>query len=356
MAGPRRRTPPPLIDQLYEEPWKFDVYQAVRILEEVRRGEGVPTEALGDGEDPRREAVVFEHDVSFAFPASPLKGAEPPRTKRGAARLIQNFIGLAGALGPLPRPFTERLLENEKRGDRGFRVFLDIFNHRLAALMVRMRRKHRIALEPTPPQDSHFARYLFSFMGLGLDHLRDRTVLEDRALLRYGGLIAQRPRSAAGMERILEDHFDVPVAVEPFDGAWHVLPDHQRTGLGLRLGRNQLLGRDATLGARYWDQQTGFVLKIGPLPLDRFLDFLPPPRGQPEAAGVAYRALKPLARFYAGLEYGIRLNLICAAQERPLARLGTGGMRLGWTSWLASAPAALDDAQVTVRLQSAGGE
>ena len=368
MARPSRRPSAPLIDQLYEEPWRFEPYEAVRILEEVRRGEGVPTEPLGDGEDPRREAVRFEHAVSFSFPASALKAVEPPRGKRGAARLVQSFIGLAGALGPLPRPVTEKLLENEKRGDGAMRAFLDIFNHRLAALMVRMRRKHRVALDPVPPQDSHFARYLFSFMGLGLEPLRDRTALEDRALLSYGGLVVQRPRSAAGLERIVADHFGVPVSVRPFDGAWHDLPVQARTALGTRLGRNAGLGREAVLGGRYWDQQTGFVLRIGPVPLDRFTDFLPAPRGRPEAEGVAFTALKPLARFYAGQEYAIRLNLVCAGGERPVARLGTGkgpeqskagaegagGMRLGWTSWLSSQPAGTDDDQVTVRLQAVG--
>lgn len=362
MARARRRPSAPLIERLYEEPWRFDVYQAARILEEVRRAEGLAVEPLGEGEDPEREALRFVHEVSFAFPASALKAVEPPRRKSDPARVTQAFIGLAGALGPLPRPVSERVIAGLKRGDGAFAAFLDIVNHRLASLMVRAKRKHRVALDPVPPGDSHFAGYLFALMGLGLAPLRDRMAVEDRALLRHAGLIVARPRSAVGLERLVADQFAVPARVEPFDGAWHAIPAGQLTRLGARAGANAALGRDAVLGPRYWDQQTGLVLRLGPLSFDRFLDFLPGARdGTPEGEGFA--ALKPLVAFYAGLEYAVRVTLVCAPEERPAARLTARpdgardrpGMRLGWTSWLGPRPRDGRAPEASIRLRAAGG-
>lgn len=366
MARARRRPSAPLIERLYEEPWRFDVYQAVRILEEVHRAEGFAVEPVGEGEDAAREAVRFVHDVSLAFPASALKAVDPPRRKGDPARLVQTFIGLAGALGPLPRPVTERIIEGLKRGDRGFAAFLDIVNHRLASLMVRVKRKHRVALDPVAPRDSHFAGYLFALMGLGMAPLRDRMALEDQALLRHAGLIVARPRSAVGLERLVADHFAVHARVLPFDGAWHAIPPGQATRLSARpgagTGLNNALGRDAVLGPRYWDQQTGVVLRLGPLAFDRYLDFLPGTRDG-LAAGDGFGALKPLVAFYAGLDLGVRLTLVCAREERPPARLTARadargdrpGMRLGWTSWLGRPPRHGPHPRATIRLQAPGG-
>ena len=131
----------------------------------------------------------------------------------------------------------------------------------------------------------------------------------DRVLLPYAGLLSQQPRSVIGMERLLADHFHAPVSVEQFSGVWrHIEPD-QWTELG-RFGKNQVLGQTVVLGKRIWDQQGRFMIAVGPLSLQQFLDFLPD--------GTAYTPLRAMARFYAGQEFEFRIRLkLRAADHAP---------------------------------------
>ena len=50
----------------------------------------------------------------------------------------------------------------------------------------------------------------------------------DESLLFYCGLFSLQPRSAAALEQVLADYFDVPVEIEQFVGAWRPLdPSNQ---------------------------------------------------------------------------------------------------------------------------------
>jgi type VI secretion system protein ImpH len=320
---------------LFDEGWRFDFYQAVRLLERMA-AEAVP---VGEGTEPEREAVRFSSRVSFEFPASEVHDVALPAAPGEPARMTVNVLGLAGALGPLPAPFSEQLLERVWAKDPAFRDFLDIFNHRLISMLHRARKRVRAGLSWERPDGGGFARAAFALMGLGTEGTRGRMEVGDRALLQYTGLLARRGRSAVGLEVMLADYFGVGVRCAQFVGRWLTLDADQQTAIG-RTGRNQqlsALSSGAVLGGRVWDQAAGFELTVGPLDLGQFLDFLPPGRG--------FRALVQLVRFTAGedLEFGVRLTL--AAGEIPPCRLGCGP-RLGWSAWLTTRPRATDDSQV----------
>ncbi|HET7322267.1 MAG TPA: type VI secretion system baseplate subunit TssG, partial [Longimicrobiaceae bacterium] len=227
------------------------------------------------------------------------------------------------------RPFTELVLERAARKDRGLRDFLDLFHHRLVSLFYRVRKKSRLALHAGSPEEAEVADRLFALAGLGTLGLRERMGVQDRALLRYAGLLAQRPRSMHGLTRILSDYFGVPVEGRPFVGQWLELEPDQRTSIG-RLGANHALGVDTVLGSRVWDQQGRFEIVLGPLALADFIDFLPGADRLPK--------LVALTRFYVGpdLDFDVRMKL--RPEEVPPPRLGaTTGPRLGWLAWLPTA-------------------
>ena len=199
--------------------------------------------------------------------------------------------------------------------------------------MYRARKVHRVTLSSQSPEQGPMANYLYAFLGLGISGLRNRMGKEmpDRVLLPYAGLLSQQPRSVVGMEHILSDHFNVPVQVQQFSGVWRQIEPDQYTKLG-RLGRNQILGENVVLGTRIWDQQGRFLILIGPLSLEQYLDFLP--------EGSAYGPLGKLARFYAGQEFEFRIRLKLRATQIPELRLGKA--KLGWTTWLKTRPAKRD--------------
>lgn len=345
MAAKGRGSTPPLIEELRNRPYRFDFYQAVRTVE-LSRGVGIDPDSdgipVGEGADPRKEAVRFSSDPSLGFPPSAIKDYIPSDKPQPDDMTIR-FLGLAGAMGPLPRPFTERLIKRISKKDTAWRAFLDIFNHRLASLMVRVRKAHRIGLDTRPPEETRIASFLRCFIGMGTGGMRDRLDVDDRALLRYAGLFAHHPRTALGLERMLADYYGLPVQVRQFVGEWVELEPGQETRLGRSgVGRNNALGTHSFIGNRYWDQQSGLELRIGPLDRETFESFLP--------GGHRHAPLMSLVMFYVSPEFNFSVRLIAAPDAVPQSRLG-GDIRLGWTSWLRQEDAEQRDDQVLIKLR-----
>ena len=82
-------------------------------------------------------------------------------------------------------------------------------------------------------------------------------------------------RSAAALERILADYFDVPVEVEQFVGAWQGLRGIRPVPLRIRRdgGVSEQLGGGAIVGDEIWNQQAGVRVKLGPLRLSAVSGF-----------------------------------------------------------------------------------
>ncbi len=337
MATPGWGTDRPLEDLLFAEGWRFEFFQAARLLERLYP-ERVPP---GEGSDPAAETVSFRSRVGLDFPATEIASITP--ADGGPAAMTVNFLGLAGVLGPLPPPVTELVMQAAWKRDRAPADFLDLFNHRLVSLLLRAKKAFRPAHEWETPDHDDFADCAFALLGLLTEGLRDRLGVPDRALLAYTGLLAQRPRSMVALERVLAAHFGVAVRSRQTVGKWLALEEDDRTVLG-RTGRNQRLGRGAVLGGKVWEQAAGVELRLGPLGLPRFLDFLP--------IGRAFRALAGIVRLHAGPHVDVTVRLALVHDEVPLCRLGCGP-RLGWTSWLGRPARSVDDEQVVVRLGAA---
>ena len=320
-----------LTDWLYAEGYRFDFYQAVKILETMYPN----SEPLGEGTMPEKEAVRFMSRISMSFPSTNIDEIYKPTTIDELPKMVVNFMGLAGHFGPLPLPYTELILDRIRHKDTSLRDFLDIFNHRLISLMYRARKKIRIGFEQQAPEKTNFAGYLFSLMGLGTKGLKKRLKVEDRAILRYAGLFALKPHSISGLQAILMDHFKMNIRMQSFVGQWFKLDNNQLTKIG-DLGQNQILGQSAVLGNRVWDQQSKFQIHIGPLNMARFREFLP--------IGTKFAEILSLTEFYAGHEFDYEIVLTLHAEEIPATRLSgdIGITRLGWNSWLHSQKPKLD--------------
>ncbi len=329
---------------LFDEGHRFGFFQAVRLLEALYPDRIAPAE----GVEPEREVVRFKSRVGFDFPAS-----EVDEIRAGddgqPVEMTVSVLGLAGVQGPLPAAVTETLLDRSFHGDHALRDFLDLFNHRLVSLYYRARKKHRPACGHESPDEGRVARCLLALIGLGTPGLSNRSGLPDRSLLRYVGLLTPHPRSMVGLERMLADHFGVPVEVVPFRGRWLEIEEEDRTrigppaGLGARGGNNNRLGDGAVLGSRFWDQTAAFQIRLGPIGHGELLDLLP--------VGRAYGVLVDLARFYVDDQYEIEVRLSCRAEEVPELRLGgAGDARLGWSARLQGASRTAEP-----RIGAAGG-
>jgi type VI secretion system protein ImpH len=322
-----------VLERIFANGSSFSFYQAVRILS-ILNADTAKGQAHGS------VPVRFRSRMGWDFPGSDVHRISPPNEKEPLPQVLVNFIGLAGAHGPLPAAYTEQLLRDKKSA---LRDFLDIFNHRLILLIYRIHEMHHPELTPGSPDQGLAANHLYACFGLGRDPdsaARNRLAVPDRALLDYSGLLAHRPHTASGLRVLLSHYFQVDVAIEQFTGAWLNLSEEQWTLLGTSQGRNQRLGDGAILGKRVWDQHAGVTIRLRSLDLKTFESFLP--------GGKAYDSLQSLTGFYLGEEVDFSFKLELRAEEIPWAGLASIGPTpsssrrpdLGRLAWLKSPNAA----------------
>jgi type VI secretion system protein ImpH len=345
MDSEGRGTSPAVETLLHDEPYRFEFFQAVRLLERLMP-ERLPVGRVTDeGQviNPGREVARFRTTVSLAFPPSQVQGLEQAEEGEGdrQPRMEVAFMGLTGPLGVLPNHYTELLIDRLRAGDRAMYDFLDLFNHRLISFFYRAWEKYRfpVAYERRP-NDDQFTSFLFSIVGLSTRGLLRRMSLRDEGLLCYGGLIAQRPHSAVAFEAIVGDYFGVKASMIQFAGQWLPLDADSVSKLG---AANNVLGVSAVAGARVWDAQSKFRMKIGPVGYKQFAAFLP--------TGSAFKPMMEIIKLLAGPEFDFDVQLVLKAEEVPGTVLTTRARRrpmLRWNTWLRSRPFERDDEQVVL--------
>jgi type VI secretion system protein ImpH len=344
MAAEGRGADHSLARVLFEEPYRFDFFQAVRLLERIY----ADRQPVGRGNEPGREAVRFRTLPSLKFPPSQIhelrrESAEDERGRRLPPEMVVAFMGLTGPLGLLPHSYTELIMERNREKDRTLHDFLDLFNHRAISLFYRAWEKYRFAVAYERGAEDRFTEFLFDLVGMGTRGLRGRLSLPDEGLLGYAGLVAQRPHSAVAAAAMIGDYFGVRAVVAQYAGQWLKFEAEDRTRLG---GPNAQLGVNAVAGARVWDSQSKFRLRLGPLSLKEFAAFLP--------VGSAHRKAGDLGRLMAGQELDFDVQLVLRAKEVPGCILTTRAKRkpmLGWTTWLKTKPFGKDDEQVVLSLK-----
>lgn len=315
----------PLEEHLFAHPYEYDFFQAVRLLHLMLNDRP----GVGEIARPNDEPVRFKIRQSLEFPASSIHSltaeSDPPQ-------MAVAFMGLTGVQGALPHHYTEHILARAQAKDFTMAEFFDLFNHRLLSLFFRAWEKHRFPtrfqLSAAHERTDDVTQYLFDWIGLGTARLRGRLAIDDQALIRYAGLLGQRPACAISLRAILRDHFGVPVEIEEFVGAWYRLKAEDQSDLAAT-AMNNCLGEGAIAGDAVWDPQARFRVRLGPLSLEEFLKFLPETR--------AVKELRDLVRFYVGPVLRFDLQLVLKAEDVPWATLGEEGAegpRLGWCGWL----------------------
>jgi type VI secretion system protein ImpH len=347
MATTIRRISTSVIERLRKEPWRFEFFEAARLL---RLSHKLSQQAGGKAMSPLARFVTYRTHLSLNFPASEIQDldgednnfAETP-TKPPA--MTVNFMGLTGPSGVLPRHYTEFLLARRVRyKDETAHRFFDLFNHRAISLFVEAWEKYRFYIGHEQGNAKNAKRYLLDLVGMGTTGLQDRLQqadqgIKDEMLAYYSGLNAQRPHSATALAAILQDYFKVNVGILQFQGRWLRLEPDQYTRIGKK-GAYHTLGKSAVIGEFVWDHQSKFRVRIGPVNKNTFDAFLP--------IGNAFTGLKKYVDWYKALGQNYDVQLVLRKEEVPGCRLGEeGSARLGWSTWLRHQPF-VQDAEDTV--------
>lgn len=346
MPAPERRHSAGLMRRLVDEPYRFEFFQAVRLLGVHFRRKGI------SGEGAQREPISFGSSLSLSFPPSEIEALKVSRRPHDdgtpsadnadieAVHLTPSFIGLTGNLGALPRHYTEMLAARElQHRDHTAPAFLDIFADRAVMQFYRAWLKYRLHFQYENDRRNRYLPILLSMAGLGSEGLRDRLIDDpakkggqgvlDESLAYYAGVLRNAGKSAQVVQGLLSDYLRVPVRLEQFVGRWFDVPLAQRTVLGRSRGA---LGAGALCGTRVWQRETRVRLEIGPLDKAEFDQLLP--------GGAAARSLGKLLALMTGvtLEYEVQL-ILRRDCVRPAQLAAESPTRLGLDGWMLTRPA-----------------
>lgn len=357
MRPPKRRADPSVIARLRASPQQFEFFQAVRVLRRhFRRHAHTEHEPLGTD-------IRFRNSVNIGFAPSeieslafgptaeapahreawPATAAQADDTPFTQATLTPAFFGLTGTHGALPRAYTDHVIAREHlHRDRATLAFLDLFTNRAASQFYLAWEKHRLHLRYEHDRTERFLPMLLALVGLGSTADLHATCdtgkpLQAETLAFYGGALRQKAKPAHVIERVLADHFGVPVRLRQFAGRWLALDTADHSVLGMA---NATLGHDALCGERVWQCEDGVDVEIGPLPRAALERFLP--------GGDATEALSGLMAAMAGITPFCIVRLIVQRDDIAGARLDDGARapRLGYDLWLLSGAAAEDSRDI----------
>jgi type VI secretion system protein ImpH len=329
----------PLHQDFFDEPQRFEFFQAVRLLERIFPERA----AVGRDYLPTKEVVRFRTRPSLEFPASQIYDLQEVNEEFSNERKMEmfvNFFGMLGANGVLPPHYTELIIERARYRDTALWNFLDLFTHRSVSLFYRAWEKYRFPVSFERGEDD-FTNFLLDFLGLGTRGLREQLDFPAESLIPYAGLASNKPRSVSAIQQTLADYFGVKIEIEQFSGQWLTLDAESITMLG---AANSSLGVSTVAGSRVFDNQSKFRVRVGAVGFERFKAFLP--------NGSAYKAATGMIKFLAGDEYDFDLQLILLAKEVPGTVLTTRAKRrpmLGWSSFLKTQKFTRDDEQVILQ-------
>jgi type VI secretion system protein ImpH len=383
MSTPKRRRIPGVIQQLLDEPYRFEFFQAIRLLERwyaqnnpsMRPGDVLPSRlrfrnslnlsfppseiAQLGGVDKAGVRLRIPYDLSTPNDdASPSSHIDLPEK----IEITPAFFGLLGSQGVLPLNYTETIAGREYV-DRDFaaREFLDIFTNRATAFFYSAWKKYRLPFRAEPDRSSHYMPQLLSLAGLGNDALRNRlsgkkpalpdptntkpvtdTVAEvfDESLAFYASAVGHQPMSTVYLQQVLSDYFKINIVLEQFIGKWFTLPAEHRTALG---GFNAKLGATTLAGARAWQRHLRVRIWIGALNKNEFTAFLP--------SGKKARSLEALLNLLAGVTLEYEVRLILRKEDVAPTVLGNGN-QLGFSTFLNTRPEQHDRDDARYELQA----
>lgn len=310
------------LERLEREPYRFDFYQAMRLLEAMYSDRPRFGESIRLSDDPAR----LGQDPSLSFAPSSLSAFEAAG-ENDFHKLSVRFFGLCGPNGALPLHLTEYIRDRVRHhDDTAFKAFLDVFHHRMLSLFYRAWADAQPTVHHDRPQSDRFSVFVGSLMGIGMPTLSDRDACPDSAKLFYAGRFAGQSKHPEALQAMLSDFFGMPCRIDEFVGQWTKIPIPSRFDLGDR-PESSTIGEACTLGSHVWDCQQKFRVTIGPVGWDDFARLLP--------GGESLQRLTAMVRNYIGDELLWDINLVLLREETPSWRLGEA--KLGQTMWMDSA-------------------
>ncbi len=267
-----------------------------------------------------QEGIKFRPFEKYEYPPRDIKAIN---FDDGVISFILTFMGLYGVNSPIPRCYHEQVAVQQRTIGAGhipIQDFLDMFNNRFYWLYYQSWKKYRFYLFLNQDSNNKVVERINSFTGRGLFSKEKDKTINDFALLKFSGILAQRVRNKAGLKILLSYLFpDFKMKVKEYIPRWIKLSGIP--GLG-----EQSLGVNSYIGEYTIDYKSRICIEIGPVSFENYLNFLP---GTNNA-----NKLTELLRTYLndGLEFDF--NFIIESSTIDSVSWENKRLKLGSTFWL----------------------
>lgn len=313
------------MNELLVNSQQYSFFQAVKLLTDYNE--------LSSSEDGikqlKKTFIQFISNPELSHSKSDIECIEIDDAEdKLTARVMVNFMGLYGAVSPLPAFYSERILQTKNDADYT-QHFMDLFNHRIIALVFNCWEKYRYCQVYRAGSIDNFSSWMFAFTGLFQNEenatLRADPDINWNRLLPFVGMLGMRCHSANMIESILKYYFDID-SIEIISNVKRFveIESDQQNRLG---NRCVSIDNNLVLGNIIEDRSGKFRIKISRLYYDQFSKYLPD--------GEYHITLKKIVNFLLRdqLDYDIELQLL--KYEAPALHLSNKNFeKLGWTSWI----------------------
>lgn len=321
-------------------PESMDFFELLRRLEREDA-------RFGRSGGPSREPARLGQRARLSFATRDVAGFHPG-SDDSLPRVDAEVLGLLGPEGALPLHITRWVMSRmsdrwfvsadaDAASDTTFLDFCNLLQHRMIALYWRAWADARPEVQTEHGQSGRVQAMIEALAGVALPGTKPKGAadVQTRLKLRHATSLGRQVYSVERLTAYLRDVIEAPVTLVEFVGTWTEIPPRLQS----RLGRGYAqLGRSAVVGGRSFQRQTLVELRVGPLSLARFREYL----ADPSLTG----RLRHAIRHAMGREMEFNLRLVLKREEIPDARLGHS--QLGRTAWLSpSRKADADDLRLT---------
>lgn len=250
--------------ELLEDAPQFGFLEAVRFLSNLHPNAPAP----GSKASYEKERVVFKHDAALSFGTSDISSIEQ---REGRFVVKSNFLGNSGTVSPLPQYMMEPLAYPGEDYELS-RRYLDVFHHRLYALLYRGLSERDVPIQASEAAHSPWLNQMSCLLGIDSPYRSGIRHLNQQAILRLAPLLSTHTKPRSRIEQAINlllapylkgpDNKIAKATIHDFEGEWN--PIEQDTLL--RLGQaNHALSQTAILGKRVEHRACRARIEISPL-------------------------------------------------------------------------------------------
>lgn len=299
---------------LIKNPSRFNFFQAVRLINCYLDNQG----KIGH--------VSLKNIPRLEFPTGDIKRITFAHSDTDEVNfeLHTTILGLLGQSGALPLHYTEVTLEHIAIKNHAINDFISLFNEKLLQLLYKAWERSRfyIAFENHQANKSPIINFLASLINKTADQL------DIDQFIFHSGLSSKNNIAKEELEQIINGYFNLPAKIFNHLGRWITLSETEQTKIASKPNKenHNQLGRGATIGKSFWCSPNQFIVVIGPLNYQKYMQLFPK---EP-----LYNALKNLIQHYVGIEFSFKIRTEIDPKEIPQYPLNSNKkIQLGRNSW-----------------------